>query len=73
MKLKLNKKKMKTLSADSSNVPAEMTPQVAGGTQINSSYDTYRCPPPPIERPSAEGMTHCVANTCGAYTCGAIY
>ncbi|TMO54378.1 hypothetical protein [Pseudoalteromonas phenolica] len=73
MKLKLNKKKMKTLSADSSNIPAEMTPQVAGGTQINSSYATYRCPPPPIDGPSVDGVTHCVANTCGAYTCGDIY
>ncbi|MEQ3512347.1 hypothetical protein ABMY35_03095 [Pseudoalteromonas sp. BZB3] len=72
MKLKLNKKKMKTLSADSSNIPAEMTPQVAGGTQINSSYVTYRCPP--IDGPSADGMTHCVANTCGrGHTCGEIY
>ena len=63
---------MKTLSADSSNIPAEMTPQVAGGTQINSSYVTYRCQP--IDGPSADGVTHCVANTCGrGYTCGDIY
>ena len=63
MKLKLNKKKIKTLSADSSNIPAEMTPQVAGGTQTNSSYVTYRnCPPPTI---SGGALSLCQAYTCG--------
>ena len=32
MKLKLNKKKLKNLSRDNNVVPAEMTPQIAGGT-----------------------------------------
>ncbi len=63
MKLKLNKKKIKTLSADSSNIPAEMTPQVAGGTQTNSSYVTYRnCPPRTI---SGGALSLCQAYTCG--------
>ena len=31
MKLKLNKKKMKSLSKDNKAIPAAMTPQVAGG------------------------------------------
>ncbi|WDE02111.1 MULTISPECIES: hypothetical protein [Thalassomonas] len=31
MKLKLNKKKLKNLSKDKKSLPAEMTPQVAGG------------------------------------------
>ncbi|MCF2907544.1 hypothetical protein L1285_04330 [Pseudoalteromonas sp. DL2-H2.2] len=60
MNLKLNKKKMKSLSSDSNNMPRNMTPQVAGGTDINSSKgDTY----------SGLGHTHCVANTCGMYGC----
>jgi hypothetical protein len=43
MKLKLNKKKMKTLSTDNNSIPAAMTPLVAGGQQdINSSYPSYR-------------------------------
>ncbi|NOU49390.1 hypothetical protein HG263_02365 [Pseudoalteromonas sp. JBTF-M23] len=45
MLLKLNKKKMKTLSLDKSTVPAKMTPQVAGGVDIDSSYASYGCPP----------------------------
>jgi hypothetical protein len=32
MELKLNKKKLKNLSNDNAALPAEMTPQVAGGT-----------------------------------------
>ncbi|CAH9053286.1 hypothetical protein PSECIP111854_01140 [Pseudoalteromonas sp. CIP111854] len=43
MLLKLNKKKIKTLSQDNSSIPENMTPQIAGGTNINSSYNTYRC------------------------------
>lgn len=31
MKIKLNKKKIKSLSDDKKTIPAEMTPQVAGG------------------------------------------
>ena len=31
MNLKLNNKKIKALSADSKSLPAQMTPQVAGG------------------------------------------
>jgi hypothetical protein len=33
MKLKLNKKKMKSLSSDKVTVPANMTPKIAGGQQ----------------------------------------
>ena len=36
VKLKLNKKKLKNLSKDKKDLPAEMTPQVAGG--FNWSY-----------------------------------
>jgi len=32
MKLQLNKKKLKNLSKDNKALPADMTPQVAGGT-----------------------------------------
>lgn len=32
MKLKLNKKQMKSLSANDKSMPLAMTPQVAGGT-----------------------------------------
>ncbi|TLX46011.1 hypothetical protein C1E24_15960 [Pseudoalteromonas phenolica] len=73
MKLKLNKKKIKTLSADNSNIPADMTPQVAGGTQINSSYVTYRdCPPP--RTISGGAVSLCQAHTCGmGYTCQDVY
>ena len=34
MKLKLNKKKLKNLSNDASALPADMTPQVAGGGTV---------------------------------------
>lgn len=34
MKLKLNKKKMKSLSSDKVTVPANMTPKVVGGQQV---------------------------------------
>jgi|GEM_PF-4842771 len=33
MNLKLNKKKMKSLSADFNSIPAEVTPKVAGGVE----------------------------------------
>ena len=36
MKLKLNKKKLKNLSKDSNVLPADMTPQVGGGTDLLS-------------------------------------
>ncbi|MCF2907375.1 hypothetical protein L1285_03475 [Pseudoalteromonas sp. DL2-H2.2] len=72
MKLKLNKKKMKTLSTDHSNLPANMTPQVAGGTDINSSYPSYRCGGGNDTSLSADGVTHCVAHTCGRNGCGDI-
>ncbi|MEJ6473643.1 hypothetical protein [Pseudoalteromonas piscicida] len=57
MKLSLNKKKIKALSADKQTVPAVMTPQVAGGGFRLSDF----------------GLTHCVANTCGRHTCPDIY
>jgi len=34
MKLTLKKKKLKNLSRDAQALPAKMTPQVAGGTEI---------------------------------------
>ncbi|WP_125716669.1 hypothetical protein [Pseudoalteromonas rubra] len=60
MNLKLNKKKMKSLSSDSNNMPHNMTPQVAGGVDINSSNGNTI---------SGFGHTHCVANTCGMHNC----
>ncbi|TMP78264.1 hypothetical protein CWB73_17070 [Pseudoalteromonas phenolica] len=57
MKLKLNKKKIKALSSDSKSIPAEMTPQVAGGNKYFTDVT------------SAWGLTHCVAHTCGVWTC----
>ncbi|WP_171040206.1 hypothetical protein [Pseudoalteromonas sp. S2755] len=57
MKLSLNKKKIKALSADKQTVPAVMTPQVAGGAL----------------RFSQDRLTHCMANTCGRHTCPDIY
>ncbi|WP_010384364.1 hypothetical protein [Pseudoalteromonas rubra] len=60
MKLKLSKKKMKTLSADNSNLPFNMTPNVAGarvrttGCAINNSEI---------------GLTHCLEFTCGVDGC----
>lgn len=57
MKLSLNKKKIKALSADKQTVPAVMTPQVAGGGL----------------RFSQDRLTHCVANTCGRHTCPEVY
>ena len=66
MKLKLNKKKIKSLSNDNKAIPAEMTPQVAGGQDVNSSYPSYR------GRGWGGGgaLTMDYANTCGmGYTC----
>ncbi|SFD41269.1 hypothetical protein [Pseudoalteromonas denitrificans] len=34
MKLKLNKKNLKNLSKDAKTIPADMTPQVAGGARL---------------------------------------
>jgi hypothetical protein len=48
MKLKLNKKSVKKLSSDIKTMPADMTPQVAGGqADVDSSYRTYACKPNP--------------------------
>ncbi|WP_404392392.1 hypothetical protein [Pseudoalteromonas phenolica] len=41
MKLKLNKKKMKSLSNDNKAIPAAMTPQVAGGFEKRTNYKDY--------------------------------
>ena len=41
MKLKLIKKKMKSLSNDNKAIPAAMTPQVAGGYRY--TYQGYNC------------------------------
>ena len=66
MKLKLNKKKIKSLSSDNKAIPAEMTPQVAGGQDVNSSYVTYLC--------GGGALTMDYANTCGiGYTCPDVY
>ncbi|ALO43805.1 hypothetical protein [Pseudoalteromonas phenolica] len=68
MKLKLNKKKMKSLSSDNKAIPAEMTPQVAGGQDVNSSFVTYRC------GGGGGRLTMDYANTCGiGYTCPDVY
>ena len=45
MKLKLNKKKLKNLSKDNLVIPAEMTPQIAGGRIGGFSEADYKtCP-----------------------------
>ncbi|MCO7189493.1 MULTISPECIES: hypothetical protein [unclassified Pseudoalteromonas] len=41
MKLTLNKKKLKGLTADSNALPGEMTPEVAGGTYTNHPILCY--------------------------------
>jgi hypothetical protein len=58
MKLKLNKKKIKSLSNDNKAIPADMTPQVAGGV---------------TSRPCGP-MTHDYQYTCGiGHTCPQVY
>ena len=54
MELKLNKKKLKNLSNDNAVLPAEMTPQIAGGTfkvpvsvkcgTVATTDQSYMCP-----------------------------
>ncbi|WP_160317377.1 hypothetical protein [Pseudoalteromonas sp. R3] len=45
MLLKLKKKPMKALSNDKAGVPANMTPQVAGGVeQTYYCWSDHRCP-----------------------------
>ena len=41
MKLKLNKKKMKSLTNDNKTIPAEATPQIAGGTFFSNDRLTH--------------------------------
>ena len=46
MKLKLNKKKIKNLSKDRKSIPAEMTPQIAGGgyfDELTVAGKIYSC------------------------------
>jgi hypothetical protein len=46
MKLKLNKKKLKNLSKDRKSLPAEMTPQIAGGgifDELTVAGKIYTC------------------------------
>ena len=58
MKLKLNKKKIKSLSNDNKAIPAEVTPKVAGGRGF---FTEGR-------------LTHCLIHTCGmGHTCKDIY
>lgn len=47
MKLTLKKAALVHLSKDEQMLPAELTPQIAGGQKadVNSSYVTYNCPP----------------------------
>lgn len=51
MKLKLKKSNIKNLSKDAKTVPAELTPQVAGGKVAGTHYEwcdpshTLLCPP----------------------------
>ncbi|KZN52940.1 hypothetical protein [Pseudoalteromonas luteoviolacea] len=40
MKVKLNKKPLKQLSQNKAALPAEATPQVAGGTSYNTFWGT---------------------------------
>ncbi|TMP26001.1 hypothetical protein CWB99_19790 [Pseudoalteromonas rubra] len=65
MKLKLNKKKMKALSADNTNLPANMTPNVAGAGALTPACETTN--------PSGFGRTHCIEFSCHQgkeFTCG---
>ena len=41
MKITLNKTSLVNLSKDNNVLPAELTPQVAGGTAVQSSYPGY--------------------------------
>jgi hypothetical protein len=43
MKLQLNKKKMKSLSKNSNQLPQAATPQVAGGWDPNWTQPAWRC------------------------------
>ena len=43
MKLKLNKTKLKNLSRDNNAVPAEMTPQIAGGAVHDGGKGDEEC------------------------------
>ena len=43
MKLKLNKNKLKNLSQDKKSLPAQMTPQIAGGAGRNYTRDPRVC------------------------------
>ena len=60
MKLKLNKKKMKSLSNDNKAIPAAMTPEIAGGLKNEYTYDCR--------------LTLLPRYTCGiGYTCDNVY
>ena len=56
MKLKLNKKKIKNLSKDNKTLPADMTPQIAGG------FSAYGCGP--ISDPN-----YSCPNSINTYSC----
>ncbi|MDK1287748.1 hypothetical protein [Pseudoalteromonas umbrosa] len=48
MKVKLNKKPLKQLSQNKAALPAEATPQVAGGTYQRTSIEGTSCNTCPI-------------------------
>lgn len=62
MKLKLNKKKIKSLSSDKKSIPAAMTPEIAGGFDYQfSDIDCGR-------------LTLIPRYTCGiGYTCPHVF
>jgi len=64
MKLKLNKKRLKNLSKDSSVLPADLTPQIAGGISMgeNCWVSKERC-----EGRQTFGTINCSA-ACGPGT-----
>ena len=74
MKLKLTSKKLKNLSTDSSLLPKNATPNIAGGINtgfnkcgvpsLNCGIDTMKCLPDP---------THlCATVSCGSCACDSI-
>ncbi|SFC87903.1 hypothetical protein [Pseudoalteromonas denitrificans] len=61
MKLKLNKKKIKNLSKDTTILPSDMTPQVAGGRAIP---ETEWCPTQQASCVDECWWTHGANQTC---------
>ena len=59
MKIKLRKKYIKELQTTKHTLPKDFTPELAGG------YNPHTAKHCDYTEPSAQGMTHCVAFTCG--------